>query len=1140
MTDAASLTQIAAADPARSTWLTANAGSGKTRVLTDRVARLLLAGVAPVRILCLTYTKAAAAEMQNRLFATLGNWAMLDDDQLSAALTKLGAIGTAPDTQELAAARRLFARAIETPGGLKIQTIHAFCAALLRRFPLEAGVSPGFTEADDRAAELLRAEIVEDMANHIAPGVVAGLAAHHTGGDLAELCAEIARQPVPFETSLTRDDVLVALGQPAGLALADVVHNTFDGAEAAMIRDVIEALRKSNAKSDLTAAQTLAALLPGLQCAGLHEIKALEKLFLFGAGAKAPFAAKVDTFPTKACRMALGPLGPPLAALMQRVEDARSARMALGTADRTAALHAFARVFLHHYEARKAAHGWLDFDDLIRGAQRLLSTSPMAQWVLYRLDGGIDHILVDEAQDTAPGQWQVIDRLAQEMTAGQGARGTARTLFVVGDKKQSIYSFQGADLAAFDAMQAHFRSRLATAPTPLSEMTLRHSFRSAPAILQAVDATFGQIGARGTGGGVAHLAYFDTLPGRVDLWPALPPTEKQEPSHWADPVDRPSARNPALVLADQIAQTIAELINTHAQIPTTDGPRAVHAGDFLVLVQRRGPLFHAIIRACKARGIDVAGADRLRLGAEIAVRDLGALLSFLATPDDDLSLAVALRSPLFGWDEAAVYRLVQPREGTVWAALEATAQDIENVQAAHTAAILHDLRDQADFLRPYEVLERALTRHGMRTRLIARLGPEAEDGIDQLLAQALAYERVSIPDLTGFLGWLEGDEAEVHRQPDAAGRKLRVMTVHGAKGLQAPIVILPDTADPNARDRAEIITLPNEGPAVWKPSADDQPEAVRTAIEARSTRSAEERLRLLYVAMTRAEVWLIIAAAGKVSSDDAWHTLAGQGLENAGAGVHDFPTGPGLRLATGIWPEIAAGDVAPSVALGKHTAPAALPVWIDQRPPPPDHDSVQWIRPSQLGGAKVIDQAIDPADPQATQAALDYGTQMHRLLEVLPALPQSGWPDRVAALVPDPHTHSELLETVRRLCAAPKIAALLAPLPPARCLIEVGLTAPWEGGQIIGLVDRLIITPDKIIAVDFKTNRDVPRAIDTVPEGLLRQMGAYRAALLAIWPDRQVETALIWTATAQLMMLPSAMVDAALTRSGLDANRAGS
>ena len=1100
---AASERQVQAADPAASTWLSANAGSGKTRVLTDRVARLLLNGAEPQRILCLTYTKAAASEMQNRLFRRLGGWAMLDEVDLRKALGELGVDGPiGADT--LLQARRLFARAIETPGGLRIQTIHSFCASLLRRFPLEAGVSPQFTEMDDRAAKLMRAEIVEEMADHLAPDTFADLAGLFTGEALDKLTDEIARSRALLADPLDRAGALRLFGLPPGFSVQALLSEVFLGSEGDLLGQLIPSLAAGK-PTDIAAATRLRLIEPGLAGLGV-----LEDLFLFGETAKTPFAAKIDSFPTKDLRNSLGPLLAPLQSLMLRVEAARPRRLALMAAERTLALHRFAALFLPEYDKRKAMRGWLDFDDLIGKARALLTDPSVAQWVLFRLDGGIDHILVDEAQDTSPEQWRVIELLAQEFTAGRGTRDTARTIFVVGDKKQSIYSFQGADLEAFDAMKLQFGTRLAEVKTHLADLTLEYSFRSSPAILTVVDLTFDARRGCNLGGGVKHIAFKSDMPGRVDLWPALPAGKDPEPENWFDPTDLMSDEHPVSLLAGRIASEISGMIARGDQIPVDGGFRPVRAGDVLILVQRRSALFAEIIRACKAAGLPIAGADRLKLGAELAVRDLAALLSFLATPEDDLSLAAALRSPLFGWTEAQLYDLAQGRSGYLWSALR--DRDAEHPQ---TLSILHDLRDQADFLRPFDLIERALTRHDGRRRLLARLGDEAEDGIDELLTQALAFERSEVPSLTGFLGWLQSDDVDVKRQMDSAGDRIRVMTVHGAKGLEAPIVFLPETQDRKAKPGPELLPLPG-GAVTWRTATEESPAQLAEAMAARREKAAAESLRLLYVAMTRAQSWLIVAGAGDTKDRACWHNIVRAGMEAAGAMT--LPHGT-LRYSHGIWPEPVL--VPPVPAAGQGTIPdwALRPAPAADRPLPP-------LSPSDLGGAKVMPGEADPA---LEALAKQRGTDLHLLLEHLPDFPEADWPAVAGALVAgDPGYLAQVLSEAAAVLADPALSALFAP----DALAEVTITGKLGSQRALGTIDRLLVGPDRVLAVDYKSNRLVPQSPEAVPEGILRQMGAYAALLTQIYPDRKVEVAILWTATARLMPLPRALVMAALQQAG--------
>ncbi|MFV0293013.1 MAG: double-strand break repair helicase AddA [Paracoccus sp. (in: a-proteobacteria)] len=1108
--------QITAADPNRSTWLTANAGSGKTRVLTDRVARLLLEGTRPERVLCLTYTKAAATEMQNRLLKRLGQWAMLPDAALRAALLDLGVEGL-PD---LPAARRLFAQAIETPGGLKVQTIHSFCAALLRRFPLEAGVPHGFTELDDRSATLLRAEVLEAMAVEHAPEM-ADITAIHSGDGLDGFLALLAHGGI---ISGDPESIRDAVGLPDGFSREDLLAQVFTGGEARLLRGVAEAAAKGSA-NDVKLSNTL--LRGNWDAPGLAEQVLLEDVFLYGEGARkaVPFSAKTGAVPTKAMRE--GPcvgFMDDLDALMERVADARFLRIGLEFAEQSMALNRFGHEFFRRYEARKAAAGWLDFDDLIIRAGGLLSDAAMAQWVLFRLDGGIDHILVDEAQDTSPDQWRVVERLMAEFTAGVSDR--VRTLFVVGDPKQSIYSFQGADIAVFEARRAEFATRFAAVEQPMQQLDLEYSFRSSPAILTAVDATFSGDSGQGLGQSSHHRAFLSDHPGRVDLWPVIEAPEQPDESPWEEPVDQLAPDAAPTRLADEIARQIGIMLDpvSGVSITTGDGVRRMRAGDILILVQgRQSALFGEIIRALKAAELPVAGADRLKLGAELAVRDIRAMLNFLATPEDDLSLAALLRSPLIGLDEDALYRLAHGRKQGeyLWTRLRASEHDAAR-------ALLGDMIDHSN-LRPFDLISRLLNRHDGRENLLARLGAEAEDGIDELLTQALAYERTEAPSLTGFLVWLSADDLEVRRQPGSGVGLIRVMTVHGSKGLESPVVILPDTKARRAWRPPEVLRLKDAAPILPGRSA-ERPEFAQDAVENAARLDAEERKRLLYVAMTRAESWLIVATAGDPGTgEDSWYSMIRDGLSHSGLEHEalECGLGPAVRYSYGHWPEASPGRDERMIA----EPDVADTFWLWSDPP-----EIPWPAPpriaSALGGAKAL-PGPDGDDPEA---AMLYGTRLHLLLEQLPAISRTDWPVRSRDLLagsegglPDDTMLERLLEDVSGVVDAPVLEEIFTPPEGAIILSEVDLSVDLPGiGMIRGIVDRLIVTSDQVNVIDYKSNATTPALSRGVPGGILRQMAAYRAAMRGIYPDRNITTAVLWTTTRQIMWLEDTLLDQAI------------
>lgn len=1142
--DPATERQVQAARPDRSTWLAANAGSGKTRVLTNRVARLLFRGTRPEQILCITYTKAAAAEMQNRLFHTLGEWAMLPDSRLRRKLDALGETELTP--QRLRHARTLFACAIETPGGLQIQTIHAFCARLLRRFPLEAGVSPQFVEMDDHDVNRLIQQIIQPMAEGKQAPLLDGLAAQLGGADsLSNVVLQVVNNRGAFpQHPLPWPRLLESFSLPPTITEQALIEQVFQRGDLELLAQLRTRLQESGGKRDQGAAKKLLSL--AVDNPTVADMALLEGVLLNGPAARKPHAAKIGKFPAKALRQAIAPLMPALEALMMRVEQARPQRLGLAAAHRSMALHNFAAAFLPLYAHEKQRRGWLDFDDLIQKCRFLLQDSSVADWVLFRLDRGVDHVLIDEAQDTSPAQWDVINKLTQEFSSGEGARDLQRTIFVVGDKKQSIYSFQGADPTAFDDMAGVFEKRLQGANLELQRLHLEYSFRSAPVILQLVDMLFAGQEEAGFSPQEHHQAFRETLPGRVDLWPLVTRADRPELPPWSDAKEHNHPRPAAKVLAEQVATFVHGLIHSEETIPVTTGDgsiqrRAVRPEDVLILVQRRSDLFTEIIAACKAKALSIAGKDRLKVAAELAVKDIMALLRFLATPADDLSLAEALKSPIFGWTEQQLFSLAHHRPPGCF-----LGQALRNQATRHpdTVKVLEDLLNKTDYLRPYELLERILTRHGARQHLMRRLGPEAEDGIDALLGQALAYETTEIPSLTGFVAWVTTDAFEVKRQLSEAGDMVRVMTVHGTKGLEAPIVILPDTIFTKRNPGADQLLRATDGQLLWNTRITERPDHLHEAVSAQQQKEREERMRLLYVAMTRAQSWLIVAGAGEVKEDKEdgaknWYDHVQEGIQRVADAVSgsevqgivvqhvqrekgDDPEGEILRISCGDWS-------APLRQQDDHRSGQQLPSLPGHLLHPYQHQhpvaAPEVINPSRLDG----DKALPGEAGLDRESAKARGTAIHRLLETLPAIPPAFRSDVAAQLLHqclhEDHSFSEserdgMIQEAVEVLKSPALAEVFA----EDALTEVGFSVTLDGQPMQGVMDRVLVRPDKVVVIDFKTNATVPTTPEDCPEGILRQMGAYRQALATLYPDRPAEAAVLWTRTATMMPLPSPLL----------------
>ncbi|PZU61937.1 MAG: double-strand break repair helicase AddA [Brevundimonas sp.] len=1157
--DLARANQATAADPALSIFVTANAGSGKTTTLVSRVARLLLKRVKPGEILCVTYTKAAAAEMQARLFQRLGEWAVADDRALAEDLARLdgrdpGDLGDA----ELSEARVLFARALETPGGLKIQTIHAFCEKLLRRFPLEAGVAPGFEVLEDQAALTLSHAAREDLARYAlkdGDGPVGDAYAHFAvelaWGDFHALLDAIEARREALLDYLARIEAGTAPGPHVLCGVApDETPQAIEADFMAWLnpddwRAAADGFAAGGANDQKLAAQMRAAVPPET------TLQAMTSIFIDSKGVAR------DRFGTsKAPPGASTYLADISLKYLSTLDRARAARVA----DETRKVLTLAGVHAALYEAAKRARGALDFTDLVGRTVELLTRRASAAWVLYKLDGGIEHVLIDEAQDTAPDQWAIVRALTEPFFAGDGAarRDAAipRTVFGVGDEKQSIYSFQGArperlrqEARAYDALAR-------AAGAQFREVPLDTSFRSTPEILAFVDAAFDNPertrALAGDAGDIAvHRPARAGQSGSVDLWPLFEDPATPDREAWNAPVDKEDSRSARKQLAQALAREIGRQVREGAAIhdPERRGAmRPVRYGDFLVLVRRRDATFEEIIRALKIEGVPVAGADRLKLSSHIVFDDLVSLARFALYPDDDLSLAEILRSPFcdvpdFGPDHA-LYPLADKvaRQGRgLWRTLRDRAH--EQPAWAEARALLEALiaaRDRA----PFAFFSLALNRIGAdgrsgRARILDRLGREAEEAIDETLAQVLAAEERGGRDLETCLSLLEQADVEVKREMEGARDEVRVMTVHGSKGLEAPIVILPDTTA-KAKPQGPTLmpaALP-DGTEAWLmcPSSAKADCALSAQVrQARVDRADAESLRLLYVALTRARDRLIVMGRKTRSPKEGfeagswWDVIAGtfERLKAEGK-VRDLPEG---RLRFG--PDPASGAPTPSAAAAR----AVVPDWA-MRPPPADA-AARFASPSRMEGSiripapSPLAQAGGGAGLGSALGRFRRGDLIHRLLERLPDIPPADRPDAARRLLA---REVDLNEAQRAEMIAAAFSVLdddrFAPVfgPGSRAEVALTGSAPElpAGVAINGRIDRLVVTPERVLVVDYKTNRPAPDVIEAVDPAYVLQAAVYAAVLRRLYPDRPVEAALVWTDGPRLMPIPEPMLKAAL------------
>lgn len=1130
-----------AVQPDASAWVGANAGAGKTYILVSRLVRLMLSGVAPEKLLCLTYTRSAAAEMQERLFDLLGAWALLDDDALRAAITeRLGDGGGIDDLalNDLDVARVLFARALETPGGLRVQTIHAFCESLLKRFPLEAGLSPQFDLMDEQDMQDLQFELIGGLLrrapNETLRHAMGLLSRALSEPDLLRLGRQILDRRAAF-ADIDEPAQLKKLAQQTGLAMpadarAEAVPEATDLMAAARdyVRPHIAALAAwldGGSKTDKARAAALRAWMKAAEKAARAGDEAaqwalLEPIFLTEGRLRKSLA-------TKKISESVPDLAGLLHQLGEKIEDIALRLRARSTYDLTAALFAFASALVSDYAAAKAARAVLDYDDLISTTNRLLSGHRAAQWVLFKIDSGLEHILVDEAQDTSPAQWRLIRALADEFFSGQTGHDAVRTLFAVGDEKQSIFSFQGADPREFEKQRVHFNEAVTAVGGRFHYVPLTLSWRSVPDVLGLVDALFADEAAR-QGVSVApvtHQAHRKEAVGYVELWPVeRPPEAVEQIDLWALP-ESTTGDTAAGRLAARIGDKILALL--------ADEQQNVGAGDILILVRKRDGFVDEMIRALKRRRIAVAGADRMVLLDQIVIMDILAAADFSLNCDDDLTLACLLRSPLCGVDETTLFELAHGRESTLWQAFEARAENDAALVKAHERLLW--MRNRIDYLSPFDWLSELLAAQGGHAALRAQLGAEIDDPVGELLRLALAYESRHVASMQGFLTWLRHGQQEIKRDMEGRGGAVRIMTVHGAKGLEAPIVFLPDTCRPAVKTGggAEALNFDEDGLPFWRASKKLRETYGEARVAAAAQDAAEEEKRLLYVALTRARDRLYIGGfLGRKSAKlpiNCWYDRL--------AAAFDAPS---EMTEPVVWP---GGYEAPlpqakeedEEAHRKTAPPQTAPDWLRQRPLNEDKHAYigsKLFAPSALAEHDGALSLLGVGEGAAVlQVAAQRGRLAHRLLETLPFI--SAAERRPAALSflarqevagedYDEAAAAQLVEEVLAIMQAPDMAPLFTPEARAEAAIA-GVLSMDDGSRLAlaGQIDRYVETETEILLVDFKTGHRP----DAVPPAYMVQMAAYRALMQAAKPKKPVRCALVWTRTTEIEWLENGQLD---------------
>ncbi len=1113
--------QLLAADPARHVWVAASAGTGKTHVLTDRMLRLLLAGSPPERILALTFTKAAAAEMQNRLTGRLGEWQSLGDDELSA---ELEALGVPANDASRRRARTLFAHALDVPGGLRVQTLHGFAQGLLAAFPVEAGLQPGFRALEERdASQLATQALVESIAEAERSGDreflddLGQLAVLKGEGGVMKIISQMIgfqegvlgfRDPAAFEPALRRW-LDVGPDEKRGERLAEGLHpDVHDDARLSDFASAMEAWETKTGSAEAAKARIWLALSADDRVIQFADYWGIA---FNGNGERRNHANAVKKQPH--LRGIIDDIASDLARLAdfdKRIEAAEfGARM----------LRAGHRI-VDRYQRLKRARVAIDFNDMIAETARLLGPEGVPGYVAWKLDSRFDHVLVDEAQDTNQRQWAIIGRLIEDFFQPE----RRRSLFVVGDYKQAIYGFQGTDPRIFAGQVARIAPEAGASGRPLNEIDLDLSFRSGPAVLEIVNSFLETSEAKALGLTnlpPPHQPFRADAPGEVVLWPVLSPGAEEDDSDEdnSEAADRLMAKR----LAEQVAAWLRPGDPGRLWLPAKS--RWAEAGDILILLRKRSSLMGGLVGRLHRERVPVAGVDRLLLTEPLAILDCLALIRFAVQPEDDLNLATLLVSPFLNWNHEQIRQLTNGRPG-IWAQL-GTSADAAAVAARKWLASVLAI---ADFGGPYAFLDTILSGPlSGRRLLVARLGHEANDPINELLAQALSYEGRNPPALAGFLHWIENEESAIKRDSEEARGQVRLMTIHGSKGLEAPVVVLADCAQQRSQSRTAHVPVGLDGGQevpLFPPTKASTPAKVARVLDDINLRERQEDLRLLYVGLTRAADHLFIGGAAgatafkKIGTDKdvSWHSHVARAMATL-PDVETIPMwgGDALRIRRGKWTEPSAVETRVTSESGVHSLHE-----LQLGPAPAPGPGTRPLTPSAMPEELPQGPAAD-----AMRAAALRGSLVHRLFERLPAVPRELRRERALQWLAGQGAEDSADAIVAEVLAIlddPSHAALFG----ETSLAEAPIAGLVNGQAIAGTVDRLLIEPDRVLVVDFKTGLRVPVKPEDVPLPHRRQMAAYVAVLARAFPDRRIEAALLYTAGPNFLLLPPKLMEGLL------------
>ena len=1098
--------------PITSSWVSANAGSGKTFNLINRVVRLLISGVAPSKILCITFTNSAAEEMKVRLLDRLAEWVTMESNELlfhieSLLETKF----TDGESRKLILlkARQLFAEVLEEQSSLRISTIHSLCETILRHFSVETGIPFDFkiiNEIEQRALieELLQEFAVESNQAFIN---INKIIKPSSEAALTDFTLEI----ISDQERLIKEDFFEYFPEFTEAVSEGEINNSNSQKlrskiSSKVLKTLIEAFSTGGNESQIHGKM----IEDSYSSEQENFFEVMEKVFL--TLEKKPRDHK--RFPDKKVLEKYPQIISTIKKITDLILDIRRDCQTKDLYLKTKKVKDFGKEVVSKYEKKKLEKNSLDFYDLLKKVKDLLCKDGMMSWVNFKIDATLNHLLVDECQDVSPIQWEIINRIAGEFFDNWAAVQESKSIFIVGDEKQTIYSFQGADPLTFTKVKSFYSKKLKSVGSNLIDLDLNKSYRSSPLILNYINKVFSDPNSLGVKVVKPHQGT-KSLPGRVEIWPI---DQKQKtiisPKVWWESVSETNSSDSKEIFAERLAKEI-RVILAEKFIPDENSDcikfRKVMPNDIMILFRSRSPLYYEIIEQLNRQHLPTQGADRIILNNDISIKDIISLLKFLDNPLDDLSLAEALKSPFFNISEAKLFEFAYNREESLWLSF------LNNSSESDIITEISNLLSQVDTLTTYELLEMILVENSGMEKLINRLGSEVYETVEAFLGYVSEFEDNNISSLASFLNWFSKNKLEIKRPPNKEGRQIKVMTIHASKGQESPIVILPDTLNHSIKmTQSKLVKSKNS--IFFKQEKLERCQKISEIERANLVENEFEENRLLYVALSRTKYWLIISANGK-TLEESWYQkclLAYEQMSSEEFTVSNEVSGQKMVLEYNWHRESNKANhtidpVIENINMGVKLKEIDVNKVEKEKLSP---TSLKKIYPKPYSRTERINESLDK------NMSLIRGNLIHSLFEKLSKVENSKR-QIVAKNIAKIH-FPELKENYVESAIAETLSVMRAKenkrFFSREARFEITIMGALEGiGKINGKIDCLLINDKEIEIVDFKTDRNPPKSVSEVSAAYIMQLGIYSSLIQRSFPDLPIFSYILWTKSNSIM-----------------------